>query len=120
MWPLYWAAQGTMFWATFCIGHDCGHGSFSDSRTLNDAVGHAAHSLILVPYHGWRLSHKKHHGNHGHVDNDESWHPVTKSQYDALVSPGVISGATRDLRSIGLDLDGPTCDPIRLGRGGKP
>eukprot|EP00775_Hariotina_reticulata_P001283 gene1283-1626_t len=31
-WPLYWAAQGTMMWAIFVLGHDCGHGSFSDSR----------------------------------------------------------------------------------------
>ena len=22
-----------------------------------------------------------HHGNHGHVENDESWHPVTETQY---------------------------------------
>ncbi|KIY92477.1 omega-3 fatty acid desaturase (delta-15desaturase) [Monoraphidium neglectum] len=29
-------------------------------------------------------SHKKHHGNHGHIDNDESWHPITKSVYDEL------------------------------------
>ncbi|KAI8476515.1 MAG: fatty acid desaturase-domain-containing protein [Monoraphidium minutum] len=84
VWPLYWFAQGTMFWAMFVVGHDCGHGSFSDSRRLNDAVGHLMHSLILVPYHGWRLSHKKHHGNHGHIDNDESWHPVTKTVHDEL------------------------------------
>lgn len=84
VWPLYWLAQGTMMWAVFVVGHDCGHGSFSDSSTLNYAVGHLLHSLILVPFHGWRLSHKKHHGNHGHVDNDESWHPVTRSQYEAL------------------------------------
>lgn len=84
VWPLYWFLQGTMFWAIFVVGHDCGHGSFSDSRALNDFVGHALHSFILVPYHGWRLSHKKHHGNHGHIDNDESWHPVTKSVYDEL------------------------------------
>ncbi|GBF95171.1 hypothetical protein Rsub_07884 [Raphidocelis subcapitata] len=84
VWPLYWLAQGTMMWAIFVVGHDCGHGSFSDSSRLNYAVGHALHSLILVPFHGWRLSHKKHHGNHGHVDNDESWHPVTRSQYEAL------------------------------------
>jgi hypothetical protein len=55
VWPLYWLVQGTMMWAVFVVGHDCGHGSFSDSRTLNDAVGHLLHSLILVPYHGWRL-----------------------------------------------------------------
>lgn len=22
VWPLYWAAQGTMFWALFVLGHD--------------------------------------------------------------------------------------------------
>jgi hypothetical protein len=38
-----------------------------------------------VPYHGWRISHRTHHGNHGHVENDESWHPVTKSMFDKLV-----------------------------------
>ena len=31
------------------------------------------HASILVPYHGWRISHRTHHANHGHVDNDESW-----------------------------------------------
>ena len=43
------------------------------------------HSSILVPYHGWRISHRTHHSNHGHVENDESWHPVTKSIYDKMV-----------------------------------
>jgi fatty acid desaturase len=28
---------------------------------FNDAMGHLLHSFILVPYHSWRLSHKKHH-----------------------------------------------------------
>jgi len=83
-WPLYWAAQGTMFWALFVVGHDCGHQSFSNSRALNDFIGHLTHSSILVPYHGWRVSHRKHHGNHGHVENDESWHPTTKSQVEKM------------------------------------
>jgi len=83
-WPLYWVAQGTMFWALFVVGHDCGHQSFSNNRDLNDLVGHFAHSSILVPYHGWRVSHRKHHGNHGHVENDESWHPTTKSLYNDM------------------------------------
>ena len=51
-WPLYWVAQGTMFWALFVVGHDCGHQSFSSNKTLNDFVGHLTHSSILVPYHG--------------------------------------------------------------------
>ncbi|PNH06305.1 Omega-3 fatty acid desaturase, chloroplastic [Tetrabaena socialis] len=86
LWPLYWVAQGTMFWALFVVGHDCGHQSFSNNKTLNDFVGHLAHASILVPYHGWRISHRTHHANHGHVENDESWHPVTKTLYDKLDS----------------------------------
>ncbi|GMP23435.1 hypothetical protein CsSME_00001038 [Camellia sinensis var. sinensis] len=77
VWPLYWFAQGTMFWALFVLGHDCGHGSFSNNHKLNSVVGHLLHSSILVPYHGWRISHRTHHQNHGHVENDESWHPVS-------------------------------------------
>ncbi|GFS33549.1 fatty acid desaturase 8 [Actinidia rufa] len=37
-WPLYWAAQGTMFWALFVLGHDCGHGSFSNNHKLNSVL----------------------------------------------------------------------------------
>nr|CAB3496243.1 unnamed protein product [Digitaria exilis] len=66
VWPLYWAAQGTMFWALFVLGHDCGHGSFSNNVKLNSVVGHILHSSILVPYNGWRISHRTHHQNHGH------------------------------------------------------
>nr|ABA91057.2 Omega-3 fatty acid desaturase, chloroplast precursor, putative, expressed [Oryza sativa Japonica Group] len=111
-WPLYWAAQGTMFWALFVLGHDwyfysfihrfhfffsymhqsieismkkackhSGHGSFSDSAMLNNVVGHLLHSFILVPYHGWRISHRTHHQNHGHIERDESWHPITEKLY---------------------------------------
>ena len=77
VWPLYWFAQGTMFWALFVVGHDCGHQSFSANKALNDFVGNIVHSSIMVPYHGWRISHRTHHANHGHVENDESWHPTT-------------------------------------------
>ncbi|KAK4786495.1 hypothetical protein SAY86_003184 [Trapa natans] len=84
VWPLYWAAQGTMFWAIFVLGHDCGHGSFSDSPRLNSFVGHLLHSSILVPYNGWRISHRIHHQNHGHVENDESWVPLTEKLYRSL------------------------------------
>ncbi len=40
---LYWFLQGTMFWAIFVLGHDCGHGSFSNSGLLNDIVGNLLH-----------------------------------------------------------------------------
>lgn len=84
VYPFYWFAQGTMFWAIFVLGHDCGHQSFSSSKRLNNVVGHFLHSFILVPYHGWRISHRTHHANHGHVENDESWYPMTEGLYNSL------------------------------------
>ncbi|TYI73274.1 hypothetical protein E1A91_D07G119400v1 [Gossypium mustelinum] len=83
-WPIYWFAQGTMFWAVFVLGHDCGHGSFSDNAILNSVVGHILHSSILVPYHGWRISHRTHHQNHGNVEKDESWVPMPENIYKKL------------------------------------
>jgi len=70
-----------MFWALFVVGHDCGHRSFSKYKWLNNLVGHLAHTSILVPFHGWRLSHRTHHNNTGNIDTDESWYPVTETQY---------------------------------------
>lgn len=79
--PLFWVAQGTMFWALFVVGHDCGHGSFSKSKWLNNLIGHLSHTPILVPYHGWRISHRTHHANTGNLDTDESWYPIPESTY---------------------------------------
>jgi omega-3 fatty acid desaturase (delta-15 desaturase) len=82
--PIFWLAQGTLFWALFVVGHDCGHGSFSKSKRLNNFIGHLCHTPILVPYHGWRISHRTHHANTGNIDTDESWYPVSQSEYEAM------------------------------------
>ena len=82
--PLFWLAQGTMFWALFVVGHDCGHGSFSKHKWLNSLVGHLSHTPILVPYHGWRISHRTHHANTGNIDTDESWYPISEQTYDEM------------------------------------
>ncbi len=82
--PLFWLMQGTMFWALFVVGHDCGHRSFSRYLWLNDLIGHLSHTPILVPFHGWRISHRTHHNNTGNIDTDESWYPVTESQYQEM------------------------------------
>jgi len=47
-------------------------------------VGNITHASILVPYHGWRISHRTHHANHGHVENDESWHPIPEALYSQM------------------------------------
>lgn len=83
-WPVFWLLQGTMFWALFVVGHDCGHGSFSKLKWLNNLIGHLSHIPILVPYHGWRISHRTHHGNTGNIDTDESWYPISEQQYDLM------------------------------------
>lgn len=82
--PIFWVMQGTMFWALFVVGHDCGHGSFSKHKWLNNVMGHLFHTVILVPYHGWRISHRTHHANTGNIDTDESWYPVTETQYQQM------------------------------------
>ncbi len=84
LWPVLWFGLGTLFWALFLIGHDCGHGAFSRHRWLNTLVGHLTHTPLLVPYHGWRLSHRLHHRGTGHVDRDETWFPLTRAEVAAL------------------------------------
>ena len=82
--PIFWLAAGTMFWALFVVGHDCGHGSFSRHKWLNNLIGHLSHTPILVPFHGWRISHRTHHANTGNIDTDESWYPITESKYNQM------------------------------------
>jgi omega-3 fatty acid desaturase (delta-15 desaturase) len=84
LFPFFAFAQGTLFWSLFVIGHDCGHGSFSRRRWLNDLVGHLLHTPLLVPYQGWRSSHRLHHRFTGNADREEAWRPLTEAQYRAL------------------------------------
>jgi omega-3 fatty acid desaturase (delta-15 desaturase) len=84
--PIYWILQGTFMWSLFVVGHDCGHGSFSKYKWVNSLIGHISHSPLLVPYHGWRISHRTHHNNTGNMDKDESWYPIAKSDYDKMDS----------------------------------
>jgi omega-3 fatty acid desaturase (delta-15 desaturase) len=81
---VYWFAQGTVFWAMFVTGHDCGHGSFSKNSAINDTVGTIVHGLILVPYYQWKMSHQHHHKNTGNIDVDEIFYPIRKSDQSSL------------------------------------
>ena len=71
---LFWNVSGFFMWGIFVVGHDCGHGTFSTNKMLNDIVGHITHSSIMVPFYPWALSHRRHHMYHNHVDKDYS-HP---------------------------------------------
>ena len=51
----FWAATGTFMWAIFMIGHDCGHGTFSEYESVNDFFGHLTHGSLLVPFYPWQV-----------------------------------------------------------------
>ncbi|MEO7208136.1 MAG: fatty acid desaturase [Steroidobacteraceae bacterium] len=52
----------------FIIFHDCGHGSFFESKRANNAAGALAGVLLLTPYRYWRWQHALHHGTAGDLD----------------------------------------------------
>lgn len=85
--PFFWFFTGFLMWAVFVLGHDCGHGSFSRYKKVNSFFGHLLHSLILVPFHSWRISHRKHHKNTGNYEKDEIFYPMPESEYSGV--PGI-------------------------------
>ncbi len=52
----------------FMFQHDCGHGAFFRSRTLNNLVGSVIGVLTLVPYAYWRKTHAVHHATSGNLE----------------------------------------------------
>lgn len=55
---VYFNVAGFFMWCVFMIGHDAGHGTFSDSTLVNDVIGHIAHGSLLVPFFPWQVSSK--------------------------------------------------------------
>ncbi len=52
----------------FIIFHDCGHGSFFQSRRANDILGFVTGVLTFTPYYHWRWQHALHHASSGDLD----------------------------------------------------
>ena len=82
LWPLYWYWQGAVMTGVWVLAHECGHQSFSESELANNIVGTICHSLLLVPYHSWRITHSKHHANTGKLLT-----PVTHTIYHPYYHP---------------------------------
>ena len=50
LWCVYWYTCGCVATGWWMIGHECGHGAFSDSKVLNYIVGFIAHTSLFVPF----------------------------------------------------------------------
>lgn len=83
-WALYSLAQGLVMTGIWIIAHECGHQAYSESKTINNAVGWVLHSALLVPYHSWRISHARHHAATGHLTRDEVFVPRTRAMKGLL------------------------------------
>lgn len=75
------AVAGLGGWGLHCVGHDCGHGSFSRNRKLNFAIGHLALLPLLYPFHAWRHVHNWHHAHANSLELDIDWRPISEAVY---------------------------------------
>ena len=85
LWTGYTFLQGLFGTGLWVLAHECGHQSFSPSKTLNDTVGFICHSAMLVPYFSWKISHGKHHKATGHLERDMVFLPKTREQYASIM-----------------------------------
>jgi omega-6 fatty acid desaturase (delta-12 desaturase) len=81
LWTLYTIVQGLTATGLWVLAHECGHQSFSTSKVLNDTVGWICHSVLLVPYFSWKISHGKHHKATGHLERDMVFVPKTREVF---------------------------------------
>jgi omega-6 fatty acid desaturase (delta-12 desaturase) len=85
LWTVYTIVQGLVGTGVWVLAHECGHQAFSTSKVLNDTVGWICHSLLLVPYFSWKISHGKHHKATGNIARDMVFVPKTREQYASRV-----------------------------------
>lgn len=89
LWPLALLAApiaGGLLVRLFIFQHDCGHGSFFQSKSANEIVGHIISVLTLTPYDHWRRSHAGHHASSGNLDQRGVGDVPTKTvrEYEAM------------------------------------
>ena len=83
-WAAYTFLQGVTMTGLWVIAHECGHGGFSTSDTVNDVVGFIVHTALYVPYFAWQRSHSNHHHYTNNLAKDEVFVP-SRANNDAEV-----------------------------------
>ncbi|KAJ7757656.1 delta-12 fatty acid desaturase [Mycena metata] len=79
LWTSYWFWQGVGMAGLWCYGHECGHGTISDSNWLNNTLGYILHTSLFTPYFAWRATHRAHHKAVGSMERDENYVPAVRS-----------------------------------------
>ena len=82
-WAIYSFLQGLIFTGLWELAHECGHGALSKKKWVNDTMGMAIHSFLLVPYYSWRVTHSHHHKNTNNIEKDIAFVPDNQEDYDA-------------------------------------
>lgn len=81
-WSTYGFTQGLIFVGLWELAHEAGHGALSKSKTFNHSVGLLIHSLLLVPFHSWRITHSSHHKSTNNLDRDIAFVPSKKEDWE--------------------------------------
>jgi omega-6 fatty acid desaturase (delta-12 desaturase) len=79
-WPAYWWFQGVFGTGLWVLAHNCGHNSLSNFKILDDFLGITLHSLLLVPYFPWKISHALHHASTGNIETDQVYIPKKRKE----------------------------------------
>ncbi|CAI4213594.1 unnamed protein product [Parascedosporium putredinis] len=80
-WVAYGFVQGLVCTGLWILAHECGHGAFSLYPRVNNVIGWAAHSFLMVPYFSWKYSHARHHRFTGHMEKDMAFVPRTEAEH---------------------------------------
>ncbi|KAF7588186.1 hypothetical protein BBP40_006093 [Aspergillus hancockii] len=104
VWTLYGFLQGLCGTGLFVLGHECGHGAFSPSPRINDAVGWVVHSALFTPFFTWRSLHKQHHLYTNNLQKDYNYIPLPRATFAAKlgIHPEEIEELTADAPIVTL------------------
>ena len=58
---LVWIIYGWVLVGLFSLGHDCGHGCFSNRKWINTLIGHLCMSPLGNSLVAWQIAHDHHH-----------------------------------------------------------
>lgn len=96
-WAFHTLLAGMIMTGIWILAHECGHGAFSKSKYLNNAVGLVLHSFLLVPFHSWKITHSAHHKATGNIERDTAFVPHTRESWVKMKK-----GPEVDISSVGL------------------